>query len=1090
MNLRKITLSLATLGLSLSAFAQEKNPLWLRYPSISPDGKYIAFNYQGDIYKVPTAGGEAIRLTTNPAYDYKAVWSPDGKQIAFASDRNGMGMNLYIMSSEGGEARLLSQHTANKVPYSFTPDGKYLLFKAHIQDDARNEQHPDSFFSELYRIPVKGGRAERIMDMPAEWAVMSADGSKILYQNLKGYENEWRKHHTSSVTRDIMEYDLKNKTYRYIVKHAGEDRNPLYSPDGQSIYFLSEREDKTINVYRTALSGGKAEALTSFKGEPVRFLSLSKEGLLAFGQGGEIYTLTPGGKPKKVAISLRHDVDNKATHKLNFSSGLSSAAVSQDGKQIAFIQRGEVFVTSTDHPTSKRITTSPAAEQGLTFSSDGRSLVYASCRDGHWDLYQSSLTRKEDPNFANASQLKEQKLLPNIKGEKAHPQYSPDGKELAFVLDRKKLAVYNFDKKELRIVADQPNLTGFSGGLDFEWSPDSKWIALSYVARRHAPYSDVGIVSHKGGEIHNITNSGYFAGSPRWSTDGNALIFTTDRYGMRNHASWGSMEDVMMVFLNRKAYEEYRMTDEEREIAEEAQKQAKKTEDAQSKDSKGKNDKKEDKAKTSEPKSKDIVIEWDNLDERIVRLTPNSSNLGSAVLSPDGKKLYYFAAFEGRYDLWSIDLRKHTAKLINKMNTSSPYFLQSPKRDMLFVMGSVASKLDHKGESLKPIAFSAEMRYSPAQEREAMYNEVVREQALRFYRKDMHGVNWAKLTEHYRRYLPYINNNHDFAEMLSELLGELNVSHTGSRYRSTARATEPTAELGLFYNDQTGKDGLLVTEVIVGGPFDRSTSQLKSGATITAIDGETIKAGEEYHHLLAGKTGKKILVTYRTTEGKEVSELIKPISAGHQEQLLEKRWVRRRAALVDSLSGGKLGYVHIAEMGDGAFRNVYSEVMGRYYDRKGIVIDIRHNGGGRLHEDIEVFFSGQKYLQQEVRGEDYCEMPSRRWNHPSIMLVCENDYSNAHGTPWVYQKKKIGKVVGMPVPGTMTSVNWITMQDNSLIYGIPAVGYRTAEGTYLENSELKPDVMAEFDPVRAMRGEDSQLAVAVAELMKQLGITR
>ena len=239
--------------------------------------------------------------------------------------------------------------------------------------------------------------------------------------------------------------------------------------------------------------------------------------------------------------------------------------------------------------------------------------------------------------------------------------------------------------------------------------------------------------------------------------------------------------------------------------------------------------------------------------------------------------------------------------------------------------------------------------------------------------------------------------------------------------------------------------------------------------------------------MLAGLAGKTTLVTY-TSEGKEISERIKPISMGREADLLEARWVKQRAEMVDKLSNGQLGYVHLPSRGDDSFRNIYSEIMGRYYDRKGIVIDIRNNGGGRLHEDIEVFFTGKKYLEQEVRGEDYCEMPSRRWNHPSIMLVNENDYSNAHGTPWVYQTQGIGKVVGMPVPGTMTSVNWVTLQDPSLVYGIPAVGYRTKDGKYLENLELKPDVQVELKPEQALNGEDSQLAAAVRELLKQLGL--
>lgn len=1076
--IQKLALCLtAATSLGITALAETTNPLWLRYPSISPDGKQIAFTYQGDIYKVSSQGGQATRLTTNGAYDYKPIWSPDGKHIAFASDRNGMGMNLYIMDSNGGEAKLLTQHTGSKVPYSFTPDGKHILFKAHIQDDAKSTLHPSSLFSELYQVPITGGRPQRVMGMPAEWATMSADGNKILYQNLKGYENEWRKHHTSSVTRDIVEYDRKKNTYRFVIKHDGEDRNPLYSHDGKSIYFLSERNGGTMNIYQAGLDGSNVKALTSFKGEPVRFLSISNSGTLAFGYEGELYTLSPNGKPTKVQVQLNNDTSDIVSLKLNYRSGIGSSAISSDGKQIAFIQRGEVFVTSSDYTTTKRITQSAAVESGITFGKDNRELVYASSRDGKWELYKATMPLKEDANFANATSIKEEILLPNIKGEKSYPQFSPDGKEIAFVLDRKKLAVYNLEQKAMRILSDAPNLTSPAGGLQFQWSPDSKWIALEYVAKKHAPYSDIGIISSKGGDIHNITNSGYFSTSPRWSSDGSALIFSTDRFGMRNHASWGSMSDVMMVFLNRAALEKYQMSEEELELEAELKKEN------PSSDKKEKDNKKEQ----SKDSPKTIEIEWEGIEDRIIRLTPNSSDLGSYILSPDNKKLYYFTSFEGKYDLWSIDLKKKTTKLVNKLNTSSPFFASNAKGDQVFILGSTAQKFDLKSESLKPVSFSAEMRYSPRDEREAMYEEVVREEAARFYRKDMHGVNWKKLTEHYKRYLPYITNNHDFAELLSELLGELNVSHTGARYRSNATAEEPTASLGLFFDDNTGKDGLLVTEVIKGGPFDKSTSKLKAGDIITAINGEKIKAHQDYHHLLAGKVGKVTLISF-ISNGTEITERIKPISMGNEESLLEKRWVKQRAEMVDKLSKGQLGYVHISSMGDSEFRNVYSEVMGRHYDKKGIVIDIRNNGGGRLHEDIEVFFSSSKYLQQEVRGEDYCEMPSRRWNHASIMLVSENDYSNAHGTPWVYQTRKLGKVVGMPVPGTMTSVNWVTMQDPSMVFGIPAVGYRTEQGTYLENTELKPDIVVDLDPVKALNGEDTQLSTAVQTLMQQLGL--
>lgn len=1080
MNFKKLLLAVSFALASLSVMAAE-NPLWMRYPAISPNGKEIAFTYKGDIYKVSVNGGDAQRLTTNEGYDTKPVWSPDGRQIAFMSNRDNNGFDIYLISATGGAEKRLTTHSASETPYCFTPDGKFVVFKAHIQDPASSALFPSAAITELYKVPMTGGRPIQIMATPAEFVQFNADGSKFIYQNLKGNENEWRKHHTSSITRDILEYDIKTGQRRFIIQRDGEDRNPVYSPDGSKIYFLSEQNGKSMNVFEASLAnGGNMKALTSLSDEPVRFLSIDRQGLLCFGYAGEIYTLKPGNKPEKVKISITENADSPIK-RLNFRRGMSGADVSPDGKQIAFINRGEVFVTATDYSTTKRITNTPGAEEDVTFGADNRTIVYGSDRDGKWDLYKATIARKEELNFPNATLIKEELLIPGNKSEKMHPKFSPDGKEIAYVQDRKKLMVYNLASKQTRQITDGSTQHELTGDMTFEWSPDGKWFAIEYVARNHAPYSDIGIVSAQGGKpIFNITNSGYFDMNPRWVLDGNAIIYSSDQYGMRNHASWGSQNDVMIVFMNREAYNKYKMSAEEFELFTDEEKKAKEQEEKANKE----DDKKKDDKKKENAKKKDLLIEFDNMEERIVRLTPNSSSLGDAIITKDGKKLYYMSAFEGGYDLWVHDLRKRSTKLLKKLNDRRAVFQMDKEGKTLFLLGSAPQKMTISSESLAPITFDAAMDLNLAEERMAMFNEVRREEGMRFYNTNMHGVNWPKLTKMYERYLPYINNNYDFAEMLSELLGELNVSHTGSGYRGPG-AEEPTAELGLFLSSKPGKDGLVVDEVVVNGPFDTFQSKVRAGQIIEKINGTPIKDGMDYFPLLNGQINKNILVSmYDPKTNNRWDEVVKGISSSKLSDLLYARWIRQREAEVDKLSNGQLGYVHIPSMGDPSFRTVYSKVLGKYYDRKGIVIDVRYNGGGRLHEDLEIFFSGKKYLQQEIRGKAYCEMPSRRWNHPSIMLICENDYSNAHGSPWVYKHMNIGKLVGMPVPGTMTSVNWVTLQDPSLYFGIPAVGYRTAEGNYLENSQLEPDIKQPLDENKVLNGEDTQIETAVKDLLK------
>lgn len=280
---------------------------------------------------------------------------------------------------------------------------------------------------------------------------------------------------------------------------------------------------------------------------------------------------------------------------------------------------------------------------------------------------------------------------------------------------------------------------------------------------------------------------------------------------------------------------------------------------------------------------------------------------------------------------------------------------------------------------------------------------------------------------------------------------------------------------------------MLIAEVVEKGPFDTANTRVKAGTVIEKIDGVEITPDADYYTLLNNKARKKTLVSLFDPQTKERwEEVIIPITNGAFSDLLYSRWVKQRAADVDRWSGGRLGYVHIESMGDDSFRSVYSDILGKYNNREGIVIDTRFNGGGRLHEDIEILFSGQKYFTQVVRGRETCDMPSRRWNKPSIMVMCEANYSNAHGTPWVYSHRGLGKLVGMPVPGTMTSVSWERLQDPSLVFGIPVVGYRLPDGSYLENSQLEPDIKVANSPETIVKGEDTQLKAAVEELLKEL----
>ena len=1075
----------AAVYITAMAAQAEEAPLWMRHCVISPDGGQIAFTYKGDIYTVDTGGGKARQITSSRGYDTHPVWSPDGKSIAFASDREGS-MDVFIVGRDGGVPRRLTSHSGNEVPVAFR-DNDHVLFGAAVMPDAGDMTFPSAQFPQVYEVSTEGGRPVMFSSVPMEDINVSPDGRSFLYHDRKGYEDAWRKHHTSSITRDIWLCTAavgRERRFKKITTFDGEDRTPVWAQDGKSFYYLSER-DGSFNIYRSDIEGRNITRLTSHTGHPVRFLSAAKDGTLCYGFNGEIYTLKEGEPAKKVAVSIVADTYDRHLVKQLKSSGATEISVSPEGKEVAFVMRGDVYVTSVEYKTTKQITDTPEQERDIDFSPDGRSIVYASERDGLWQIYQTSLVNKDDKLFTYANDFKEERLV-NSSYTSFQPQYSPDGKEVAFLQNRTELRVLNLKTKEVRTVMDGKFEYSYSDGDQwFEWSPDSRWLLSGYIGHGGWNNKDVALVNASGnGEIHNLTQSGYTDGDAKWILGGKAMIWKSDRAGYRSHGSWGSEDDVYIMFFDLDAYEHFRMSKEETALLEEAEKKEKED------DAKKEDEKKKGKRKAGEKEKKDVVepLEFDleNCRDRIIRLTVNSSRLGDAVLSAKGDKLYYQAAFEDGYDLWVHDLKENKTSIVMK-NIGYGAMMTDKKQENLYLCNSSIRKVNmEKGES-KTVEFSATFNYRPYEERQYMFDHIWKQVEDKFYVADLHGVDWKGYYNSYRRFLPYINNNYDFQEMLSEMLGELNGSHTGARYYAPG-ASFQTACLGAFYdNDYTG-DSLKIKEIIAKGPFAVKKTDVTEGCIIEKIDGEKISAGADYYPLLEGKAGRKVLLSvYNPKKGKRFEVTVKAISAGEQSDLLYRRWVRRNEQLVEKLSGGRVAYVHVQGMNSPSFRTVYSELLSeKNRIKEAVIVDTRHNGGGWLHDDLVTLLNGKEYQRFVPRGQYIGSDPFHKWLKPSCVLVCEDNYSNAHGFPWVYKELGIGKLIGTPVPGTMTAVWWERQIDPSIVFGIPQVGCMDMRGEYLENKELQPDIEVYNSPEEMLRGEDKQLEAAVKEMLKTI----
>lgn len=1088
----KFWVAAATLA-SSSAYA-DKDSEWFLHSSISPDSKQIAFSYKGDIYTVSSKGGLARPLTIHNDWDGHPIWSRDGKQIAFASDRNG-NLDIYVMPAEGGKAKRLTYHSAHDIPQDFNKSGDEVLFTSARTDAPTSTIFPTTRLTESYSVSVEGGTPSMISTIPASELKYSPDGSKILYRDEKAYENQFRKHDVSAFARDVWVFDVETGEHEQLTTFAGGDHNPVWK-DKDTYYYTSEENSSAFNVWQSDLDGDNKKQVTSFKQHPVRSLSVSENGTLAFVHHGSIYT-QKGSKPKHVKITIANDSQDEPLLPTSLGGKINEFAVSPDGKEVAFIARGEVFVASTEFKTTRAVTNTPEQERSVSFHKDGKTLLYSAERDGRWGLYETTIANDDEPYFFAATMLNEE-VLHLADTDSFQPVYSPDGKKVAFLSQRDEIQVIDRETKEVNVaLGKQHNYSYADGDIYFEWAPDSYWMTADFAPRNRLFITNVGVFPSDGSkEPVDISLSGYYDGSPSWHTDGETVLWGSTRYGMRDHGSWGRESDVMAAFLTQDAYDKFRMSKEEYALykelekkREEDEKEAEKAEVSEDASEEKSDEVAETDAKSEDEGEKPLDIEWDDIEQRTVRLTLHASDLGDAYLTKNTEDLYYLARFEKGYDLWRHKIRERKTELVAKLGARRASMSFSPDGKKIYILadgslrhGDVGAKI-----SLKPISVSPVMELQKAQEREFMFDHSWRVIKDKFYRDDFHGIDWDAMGQMYRKKLPSIGHNRDFANMFAEMTGELNASHIGSSYRLRPAATaDSTGALGLLFDLSNTSGALTVLEVIDKGPFDKASSKVEAGVKLVAVNGTELSATQNLYQLLNRKAGKRTRFTFEDSNGESFEEVIKPVSLRTVSNLLYNRWVASREALVDELSGGRLAYVHVRGMNDPSFRQVYSRLLGKHFGKEAVVVDTRFNGGGWLHNDLAKLLTGEEYFTMHVRGRQYHGDPLDQWNKPSVLVINEGNYSDAHAFSYTYDQLDIGQMVGMPVPGTMTAVWWETGISGDFRAGVPQVGMKNTKGEYLENNQTEPDFKVKNDPQSSANGQDKQIEKAVEVLLQQL----
>lgn len=1046
--------------------AKAQTPLLLRQPAVNNNGTLVAFSFQGDIWTVPFTGGKATRLTIHEGYEGNPVFSPDGKQIAYSGSRYGNN-DIFVIPVDGGLPKRLTYHSAADNISSWTVQNK-ILFSTNRE--FRQMERPN----EVYAISPTGGTESREMDVMGFDPVYSPDGRFVAF--VKGDINPVARYaYRGSSNRDIWLYDTKNKTYSKLPGFETNDILPQWGKNN-TLYFLSSN-DGAYNLYRLSLGNdgkatGKPEKITNYKDEAIRSFSISADGSsIVFEKEMDLYTMkTASGDVKKLDVQINADDRLDPYEQKTFTNNLEEYAISPNGKLIAFVVRGEIFIKEADKEKARSINVSDHAFRDVQpeWLNDSALLFSSDRNDGNFDIY---LVQSADTTQRNLFKTFKHKLtrLTNTKEDESEMVVSGDGKKIAYVRGRGTLVVSDITS-DGKLSNEKILKDGWSNPSAMAWSPDNKWLAYSVndlyfneevfiqAADNASPAVNV--------SMHPRTDR-----SPVWSADGSKLAFISER-------SVGRSNDVWFVWLRKEDWEK-----DNQDWAD--------------------MDKPADNAKAGDKKTtKPIKIDFENIQERIKQVTNFPGDENDIAISKDGETFYYTtnsSNAKGR-DLYSIKWDGKELKEITKGGTNPAAIVMDKDGKYLYYRRQgTLSRVDTKASTTDALPFAAKMKIDYVAERTQVFEEAWRTIRDGYYDPNFHGINWKKMHDKYIDRCVYASTTTDFGNMFNLMLGEMNSSHMG--FTSPERLETQKENTGLIGAELVPVDkGMKVKHVLLNSPADKVASKLMEGDIITAVNGEAVSNEVNFYSLLNGLTNEKVLLNVTGTDGK-VREVTLRLTESLSDNLYEE-WVQNRKKLVDKFSGGKLGYIHIRSMDFPSFETVEREFTEAGYGKEGLIIDVRYNGGGSTTDYLMTILNYKQHAYTIPRGasdnlekdkkkfRDYYPIGERlvyaAWTKPSIALCNEGSYSNAEIFSHAYKTLGIGKLVGVPTNGSVISTGGKTLMDGSFVR-LPGRGWFVKATD--KNEELGPavpDIIVENKPDWLATGTDDQLKAACDELLKEI----
>lgn len=1075
---------LAPSALAQAPAAPDARPM-LYDPAISPDRSEIAFVSGGDIWTVPAAGGEARLLVSHAATESRPLYSPDGRKLAFVSTRTGNG-DVYVLTFATGTLARITWDDGLDQLDAWSPDGRWLYFTS-----ARGDIQG---MNDVWRVSSEGGTP---MQVSADrysnefWSAPSPDGQTLAITARSTLTGQWwRRGHSHLDEAEIwLVRDLDRPRYERVSAGGTKDAWPMWGADRRTLYFV--RDQNGVQNVWTRAANGDLRPVTRFTAGRVLWPSISADGgAIAFERDFRIWALDPAsGETREVPIALRGTSAAPTGGHLRVSETISELALSPDGRKVAFAARGEVFAASAkDGGDAARVTSTAARERQLKWLPDSRQLLYVSDRAGYAQLFLY--------DFANRTET----ALTNDPRGDLDPMVAPDGRSVAFARGGRELVVVDVAARRVRVLA-----TGFFDRLPFTselgvaWSPDSRWIA--YLSADGAMFNTVFVVPAAGGQARAVSFlPNVFGNTVAWSPDGKYLLFDTSQ-----RTEDGQLARIDLVQRTPR-FREDQFRDLFREPSRPAtappapeQRPAAPAAPAPAvRDTSRSRDTAAARARGDTTARTPVEIVFDDIRRRL-SFVPVGLNVGTAVIAPDGKSVLLVAAAEGQQNLYTYSLDELAREdpvarqLTSTAGGKSSAQWSSDGKEVWFLESGRIQIVTVENRTVRSLSVAGELDVDFDQQKLVMLDEAYRFLRDGFHDSTMNGVDWDAARARYAPYAAGARTSDEVRRVIALMIGELNASHCGVSAPGSAATSPYSGRLGLdFDRAEYERNGRLkITNVVYLGPA-AVAGGIAIGDYLVAVDSTRMNGRVNLDSVLAYTINRQVrLSVSRAADGSGARDVsVKPVNLGTERGLRYRQWVEERRAYVARASNGRLGYVHMVDMGGGALQQLFVDLDSENRGREGAVIDVRHNNGGFVNAYAIDVFARRGYLTMRYRGSPVTApartiLGQRSLERPTILVTDQHSLSDAEDFTEGYRSLGLGKVVGEPTSGWIIYTSAGTLVDGSTVR-MPFITVFGSDGQVMEMRPRPVDVPVVRPVGESYSGVDSQLDTAVQELLRQI----